>query len=93
MNEQDTRDAEKFLRDKGEFAGDLHTEEVVLNIGPSHPSMHGTIRVLAKLDGETIVDSDTEIGYLTGRSRSRARRGAGSRRSLTRTGSTTTRPS
>src|SRR6185295_16945248 len=31
-------------------------ENVLVNIGPSHPAMHGTFRVQALLDGETIVD-------------------------------------
>jgi NADH-quinone oxidoreductase subunit C/D len=39
-------------------------EPVVLNIGPSHPAMHGTLRVAATLDGETIVGAECEIGYL-----------------------------
>lgn len=40
--------------------GDL----VTINIGPSHPAMHGTLRVIAKTDGETIVSAEPEIGYL-----------------------------
>ena len=39
-------------------------ERVVLNLGPSHPAMHGTLRVVVVLDGETIVGSEQEIGYL-----------------------------
>ena len=39
-------------------------ERVTLNLGPSHPAMHGTLRVVVTLDGETIVGSETEIGYL-----------------------------
>ncbi len=39
-------------------------ETLLLNMGPSHPSMHGIIRVLLELDAETVVDSDLEIGYL-----------------------------
>ena len=35
-----------------------------LNIGPSHPAMHGIIQVIAELDGERIVSTDVEIGYL-----------------------------
>jgi NADH-quinone oxidoreductase subunit C/D len=31
---------------------------------PSHPAMHGTLRVMAELDGETIVRANCEIGYL-----------------------------
>jgi len=39
-------------------------ERVTLNLGPSHPATHGTLRVVVTLDGETIVGADTEIGYL-----------------------------
>jgi NADH-quinone oxidoreductase subunit C/D len=39
-------------------------EQMIVNIGPSHPAMHGAFRVQALLDGETIVDAETEIGYL-----------------------------
>jgi NADH-quinone oxidoreductase subunit C/D len=39
-------------------------ERMTVNIGPSHPAMHGTFRVMAVLDGETIVASDVETGYL-----------------------------
>ena len=39
-------------------------ERMAINIGPSHPAMHGTFRLMAILDGETIVASDVEIGYL-----------------------------
>ncbi len=35
-----------------------------LNMGPSHPAMHGIIRILLELDGETVVNSNVEIGYL-----------------------------
>ena len=39
-------------------------ERMAINIGPSHPAMHGTFRLMAVMDGETIVASDVEIGYL-----------------------------
>lgn len=39
-------------------------ERMTINIGPSHPAMHGTFRLMAVLDGETILASDMEIGYL-----------------------------
>jgi len=38
--------------------------EMLLNIGPSHPAMHGVIRILTELEGETVVKADIEIGYL-----------------------------
>jgi len=43
---------------------DLHTEHQVLNMGPSHPATHGTVKFLIELDGETIVDLDIAVGYL-----------------------------
>jgi len=40
------------------------SENLLINIGPSHPSMHGAFRVQALLDGETIVGAEAEIGYM-----------------------------
>ena len=37
---------------------------MLLNIGPSHPAMHGIIRIVAELDGETVVGAEVAIGYL-----------------------------
>jgi NADH-quinone oxidoreductase subunit C/D len=37
---------------------------LVVNIGPSHPSMHGTFRVQVFLEGETVTDAEAEIGYM-----------------------------
>ncbi len=42
----------------------LDFETQVLNIGPSHPATHGTLRTIARLDGEVIVKAECEIGYL-----------------------------
>jgi NADH-quinone oxidoreductase subunit D len=42
----------------------LETRDMLLNIGPAHPAMHGIIRIVAKLDGERIQDAEVEIGYL-----------------------------
>ena len=40
------------------------TETLVVNIGPSHPITHGTLRIQLELDGETILRAGAEIGYL-----------------------------
>ncbi len=42
----------------------LGADEIILNMGPQHPSTHGVLRVKLKLDGERIVDSECIIGYL-----------------------------
>lgn len=39
-------------------------ETMILNIGPSHPASHGTLRNLVELDGETVLYCVQEIGYL-----------------------------
>src|SRR6266542_3897727 len=43
---------------------DLKGERMVLNMGPSHPSTHGVLRVLLELDGEIITRAQPEVGYL-----------------------------
>src|SRR5688500_5979544 len=42
----------------------LDSPEMVLNMGPQHPSTHGVLRVVLRLDGETVIDLDCDIGYL-----------------------------
>ena len=42
----------------------LHTDHMVLNMGPSHPATHGTVKFLLTLDGETVVEMVVEVGYL-----------------------------
>lgn len=43
---------------------DLRSEEMLLNIGPQHPSTHGVLRVVVRTDGEVIIDSECHVGYL-----------------------------
>jgi NADH-quinone oxidoreductase subunit D len=40
------------------------TSELVINMGPQHPSTHGVLRVVLRLDGERVIDADVVIGYL-----------------------------
>lgn len=47
-----------------EFYKELHTDLMFLNMGPSHPASHGTLRTFCALDGETILAAVLEIGYL-----------------------------
>lgn len=42
----------------------LDSSELVLNMGPQHPSTHGVLRVVLKLDGERVKDVECVIGYL-----------------------------
>ena len=44
--------------------GSRQTKSMLLNIGPSHPAMHGVIRLISELEGETVVNVEAEIGYL-----------------------------
>jgi NADH-quinone oxidoreductase subunit C/D len=43
---------------------DTDFERVTLNLGPSHPATHGTLRIVVTLDGEKIIGAEQEIGYL-----------------------------
>ena len=42
----------------------IDTEKLVVNLGPQHPSTHGVFRMVATLDGETVVDLEPVMGYL-----------------------------
>lgn len=42
----------------------LDSNELVLNMGPQHPSTHGVLRVILKLDGEKVTGTECVIGYL-----------------------------
>ena len=44
--------------------GDSDTSIMKIEIGPSHPAMHGIVRLTTYLDGELIVGMEPEIGYL-----------------------------
>src|SRR5688572_23470292 len=43
---------------------DLHAEHQVLNMAPSHPATHGTVKFVIELDGEAVIDLDVQVGYL-----------------------------
>jgi NADH-quinone oxidoreductase subunit D len=42
----------------------VDTEDMVLNIGPQHPSTHGVLRLKLKLDGERVISAEPIIGYM-----------------------------
>jgi NADH-quinone oxidoreductase subunit D len=62
--ERAPRRTQEFFLGEGTFPQPEATENLLVNIGPSHPAMHGVIRIFAELDGETMVKADVEIGYL-----------------------------
>jgi NADH-quinone oxidoreductase subunit D len=43
---------------------ELETEGMTLNLGPQHPATHGTLRIVAKLDGEEIISAEPIPGYM-----------------------------
>src|SRR6187401_3202087 len=46
------------------MATNLRTEEMILNMGPQHPSTHGVLRLLLITDGEVVSEAEPHIGYL-----------------------------
>jgi len=43
---------------------ELETEGMTLNIGPQHPATHGTLRIVARLDGERVIQAEPIMGYM-----------------------------
>jgi len=54
--------ADELLNDQASL--ELEADPMRLNMGPSHPAMHGTIRMVMDLDGENLVSLDVQPGYL-----------------------------
>ena len=46
------------------FEGTQREDSVIVSIGPSHPATHGTVQIIAELDGERVLRSDVHCGYL-----------------------------
>ncbi len=42
----------------------MSRENMIINMGPHHPSTHGVLRLVVELDGETVVNVDPDLGYL-----------------------------
>ncbi|MGI9529266.1 MAG: NADH-quinone oxidoreductase subunit D [Acidimicrobiia bacterium] len=51
-------------RSEAAVSVELQTPDMTLNIGPQHPSTHGVLRLVAKVDGERIQDVEPVIGYM-----------------------------
>lgn len=53
-----------FDNEEGIDGSVLNDKYLPLNVGPSHPATHGTLRIMVELDGEAVTRSHVEIGYL-----------------------------
>jgi NADH-quinone oxidoreductase subunit D/NADH-quinone oxidoreductase subunit C/D len=54
----------KFEAESGSNGRSIGTDQIVVNLGPQHPSTHGVFRMVVVMDGETIVDLQPVMGYL-----------------------------
>jgi NADH-quinone oxidoreductase subunit D len=54
----------KDVQDLSDNETELPPDLMTVNMGPSHPAMHGTVRIVLTVDGEKIVKSDVQPGYL-----------------------------
>ena len=59
-----TAEAAAALQKASEELADVQGEKMVLNMGPSHPSTHGVLRILLELDGEIVTKAMPDVGYL-----------------------------
>ncbi len=63
--ERAARRANNLVTELGGIADEIYPSDLLtVNLGPSHPAMHGALRAEVLLDGETILESKTEIGYI-----------------------------
>ncbi len=53
-----------FDTDRDGGMADIRTEEMLVNMGPQHPSTHGVLRIVLRTDGELVLDAIPHIGYL-----------------------------
>jgi NADH-quinone oxidoreductase subunit D len=54
----------KTIEDLDDGEQELPRELMTINMGPSHPAMHGTVRIMLTVDGERVVASDVQPGFL-----------------------------
>ncbi len=52
------------VQDMSDLESEVPPDLMTINMGPSHPAMHGTVRIVLTVDGERIVKSDVQPGYL-----------------------------
>ncbi len=66
---RDTTEGRVFTVTGGDWdevlgADPFHDERIVVNMGPQHPSTHGVLRLILELEGETVTEARTVVGYL-----------------------------
>lgn len=54
----------KLLEDKNVSVEDALDNEMIINMGPQHPATHGVLRIVLRMDGETVLKAVPELGYL-----------------------------
>ena len=70
MTTTDTQTEQTYIIQQPESIGaaagqvDVKTEEMLVNMGPQHPSTHGVLRVVLRTDGEIVLEAVPHIGYL-----------------------------
>lgn len=52
------------MGDRRPFDEALPTQEMLINMGPQHPSTHGVLRVILRTDGEVVLNARPDVGYL-----------------------------
>jgi NADH-quinone oxidoreductase subunit C/D len=62
--QQDDDALYKALKHEATDGQGMHTDRIIVNLGPQHPSTHGVFRMAAMLEGETIVSLKPVMGYL-----------------------------
>jgi NADH-quinone oxidoreductase subunit D len=55
---------QRLLEDSDITIEDALENEMILNMGPQHPATHGVLRLLLRLDGETVIGCVPDVGYL-----------------------------
>ena len=64
FKEPAARAAEALRAVSSDELQDMQGEKMVLNMGPSHPSTHGVLRIILEMDGEIITKAIPDVGYL-----------------------------
>jgi len=64
MAERETKTIVLGQKNAADLDDELPTEPMQINMGPSHPAMHGTVRMVLTLDGERVRGADIELGYM-----------------------------